>query len=129
MYKRQFQLNSPFGIIMAHNGNVANYRDLRDVLYREHHRLLNSDCDVEIILNLFAESLARERTRSLEARHIFRAVEAVFKKVRGSYSVVAYIADQGLVAFRDPYGIKPPSMASGATASCPPTPSPRKRSA
>ena len=102
-----FQLNSPFGLIMAHNGNVANYRELRDELYREHHRLLNSDCDVEIILNFFAESLAREKTRALEPQHVFRAVEAVFRKVRGSYSVVAYVADQGLVAFRDPYGIKP----------------------
>jgi amidophosphoribosyltransferase len=102
-----FQLNSPFGIIMAHNGNVANYRELRDELYEHSHRLLNSDCDVEIILNLFAESLAREKTRDLSPEHIFRAVEAVYKKVRGGYSVVAYIADQGLVAFRDPYGIKP----------------------
>jgi amidophosphoribosyltransferase len=102
-----FQLNSPFGLIMAHNGNVANYRELRDVLYRDHHRLLNSDCDVEILLNLFAESLAHGRTKSLEPEHIFRAVEAVYQKVRGAYSVIAYIADQGLVAFRDPYGIKP----------------------
>jgi amidophosphoribosyltransferase len=102
-----FQLNSPFGIIMAHNGNVANYRELRDELYREHHRLLNSDCDLEILLNIFAESLAHERTKNLEPGHIFRAAEAVFSKVRGSYSVVAYIAEQGLVAFRDPYGIKP----------------------
>ncbi|MDP2957287.1 MAG: class II glutamine amidotransferase, partial [Longimicrobiales bacterium] len=102
-----FQLNSPFGIIMAHNGNVANYRELRDELFQEHHRLLNSDCDLEIILNIFAESLAHERTKNLAPEHIFRAVEAVTKKVRGSYSVVAYIAEQGLVAFRDPYGIKP----------------------
>jgi amidophosphoribosyltransferase len=92
---------------MAHNGNVANYRELRDELYRDQHRLLNSDCDLEIILNLFAESLAHERTRALEPEHIFRAVEAVYAKVRGGYSVVAYIAGQGLVAFRDPYGIKP----------------------
>jgi len=102
-----FQLNSPFGIIMAHNGNVANYRELRDDLYEVSHRLLNSDCDVEILLNLFAESLAREKTKALAPEHIFRAVEAITRKVRGSYSVVAYIADQGLVAFRDPYGIKP----------------------
>ncbi len=102
-----FQLNSPFGIIMAHNGNVANYKELRDELYQEHHRLLNSDCDLEIILNFFAESLAHERTKTLAPEHIFRAVEAVYDKVRGSYSVVAYIAEQGLVAFRDPYGIKP----------------------
>ncbi len=102
-----FQLNSPFGIIMAHNGNVANYKELRDELYRDQHRLLNSDCDLEIILNLFAESLAHAKTKSVEPEHVFKAVEAVMDKVKGSYSVVAYVAGQGLVAFRDPYGIKP----------------------
>ncbi len=102
-----FQLNSPFGIIMAHNGNVANYRELKDELFEKHHRLLNSDCDVEIILNIFAESLAHERARTLEPEHVYRAVESVYRKVKGSYSVVAYIAEQGMVAFRDPYGIKP----------------------
>ena len=102
-----FQLNSPFGIIMAHNGNVANYRELREELFEKHHRLLNSDCDVEIILNIFAESLAHEKARVLEPEHIYRAVKSVFEKVRGSYSVVTYIAEQGVVAFRDPYGIKP----------------------
>jgi amidophosphoribosyltransferase len=102
-----FQLNSPFGIIMAHNGNVANYRELREELFEKHHRLLNSDCDVEIILNIFAESLAHEKARVLEPEHIYRAVERVYAKVRGSYSVVAYIAEQGMVAFRDPFGIKP----------------------
>ncbi len=102
-----FQLNSPFGIIMAHNGNVANYGELKDELFEKYHRLTNSDCDVEIILNVFAEALAHERTRTLEKEHIFRAVARVFEKVKGAYSVVAYIAEQGMVAFRDPYGIKP----------------------
>jgi amidophosphoribosyltransferase len=102
-----FQLNSPFGIIMAHNGNVANYRELKDELFDKYHRMLNSDCDVEIILNIFAESLAHERARVLEPEHIYRAVHEVYSRVKGSYSVVAYIAEQGMVAFRDPYGIKP----------------------
>jgi len=102
-----FQLNSPFGIIMAHNGNVANYRELREELFERHHRLLNSDCDVEIILNIFAESLAHEKARTLQPEHVYRAVASVFEKVKGSYSVVAYIAEQGMVAFRDPFGIKP----------------------
>ena len=124
-----FQINSPFGIIMAHNGNVANYRELRDELYRDQHRLLNSDCDLEIILNLFAESLAHEKTKSLTPEHIFRAVEAVYKKVRGSYSVVAYIAGQGLSPSAIPTASSPSSTGSGATASSPPTPSPPRRSA
>ncbi len=102
-----FQVNSPFGIIMAHNGNVANYRELKEELFDQYHRLLNSDCDVEIILNIFAESLARQKTKTLEPRHIYQAVASVYRKVKGGYSVVAYVAEQGLVAFRDPYGIKP----------------------
>jgi amidophosphoribosyltransferase len=102
-----FQINSPFGIIMAHNGNVANYRELKEELFDHYHRLLNSDCDVEIILNIFAESLARHRAKVLEPGHIVEAVKRVFEKVKGGYSVVAYIAEQGLVAFRDPFGIKP----------------------
>ena len=102
-----FQVNSPFGIIMAHNGNVANYRELKEELFDKYHRLLNSDCDVEIILNIFAESLAHEKARTLEPEHIYRAVRRVYEKVKGSYAVVAYIAEQGLVAFRDPFGIKP----------------------
>jgi amidophosphoribosyltransferase len=102
-----FQVNSPFGIIMAHNGNVINFKGLKKELLEKYHRLLNSDNDVEVILNVFAEELATQRTRDLKPGHVFKAVDGVYKKVKGSYSVVAYIAEQGLVAFRDPYGIKP----------------------
>lgn len=102
-----FQVNSPFGIIMAHNGNVTNYKELKEELFEKYHRLLNSDCDLEIILNIFAQELGDQKTRDLRPEHIFKAVEGVYKKVKGSYSVVAYVAGQGLVAFRDPYGIKP----------------------
>ncbi len=102
-----FQVNSPFGIIMGHNGNVINYQQLKKELFEKHHRLLNSDNDVEVILNVFAEELAAQKTRRLRPHNVYKAVAGVFKKVKGSYSVVAYIAEQGLVAFRDPYGIKP----------------------
>jgi amidophosphoribosyltransferase len=102
-----FQVNAPFGIIMAHNGNVINYAELKDELFAKYHRLLNSDNDVEVILNVFAQELAAQRIKRLMPENIFRAVDGVFKKVKGSYSVVAYIAEQGMVAFRDPYGIKP----------------------
>jgi len=102
-----FQVNSPFGIIMAHNGNVINYSDLKEILFSRCHRLLNSDCDVEVILNLFAQELAEQNTKILKPENVFKAVEGVFQKVKGSYSVVAYIAEHGLVAFRDPFGIKP----------------------
>jgi len=102
-----FQTNAPFGIILAHNGNVVNYRELKAELFDRHHRLLNSDCDAEIILNVFAQALPQGRVKSLGPEDIFAAVRTVFAKVKGSYSVVAYIAERGLVAFRDPYGIKP----------------------
>ncbi|MFC2166270.1 amidophosphoribosyltransferase [Acidobacteriota bacterium] len=102
-----FQVNSPFGIIMAHNGNVINYKEIKKFLSDEHKRLLNSDNDVEAILNVFAQELADQNINKITPQHIFQAVEGVFKKVKGSYAVVAYIAEQGLVAFRDPYGIKP----------------------
>jgi amidophosphoribosyltransferase len=102
-----FQLNAPFGIIMAHNGNVVNYAELKRVLFEKHHRLLNSDNDLEAILNVFAQELEAQDVRTVRPANIFKAVEGVFKKVAGSYSVVAYVAEQGLVAFRDPHGIKP----------------------
>jgi amidophosphoribosyltransferase len=102
-----FQVNAPFGIIMAHNGNVINYKELKKELFEKHHRLLNSENDVEVILNVFAQELAAQRIKQLQPHHVFKAVDAVYKNVKGSYSVVAYIAEQGLVAFRDPYGIKP----------------------
>jgi amidophosphoribosyltransferase len=102
-----FQVNVPFGIIMAHNGNVINYRELKKELFEKHHRLLDSENDVEVILNVFAQELASQKIKQLQPHHVFKAVDAVFKKVKGSYSVVAYIAEQGMVAFRDPYGIKP----------------------
>jgi amidophosphoribosyltransferase len=102
-----FQVNSPFGIIMAHNGNVVNYKELKQELFEKYHRLLNSENDVEVILNVFAQELASQRIKTVQPHHVFKAVESVYKKVKGSYSVVAYIAEQGMVAFRDPYGIKP----------------------
>lgn len=102
-----FLINSPFGIMMAHNGNVINYKEIKQVLFDKHKRLLNSDNDVEAILNVFAQELVEQNIKKLTPQHIFNAVRRVYEKVRGSYSVVAYIAEQGLVAFRDPYGIKP----------------------
>ncbi|MEW5901603.1 MAG: amidophosphoribosyltransferase [Acidobacteriota bacterium] len=102
-----FLVNSPFGIMMAHNGNVINYRQLKKELFEKHHRLLNSDNDVEAILNVLAEELATQRVKTLTPSHVFKAVDSVFRKVKGSYAVIAYIAEQGMVAFRDPYGIKP----------------------
>ena len=98
-YLMAFDNNEVIGILpMVH---------LKSLLFDKYHRLLNSDNDVEVILNIFAHKLAEQKTRNLQPEHIFKAVEEVYEKVKGSYSVVAYIAEQGLVAFRDPFGIKP----------------------
>jgi amidophosphoribosyltransferase len=102
-----FFVNSPFGIIMAHNGNVINYRELNQILFNQYHRHLTSNNDVEIILNIFAQDLAEQHIKNIKPKNIFHSVKRVFESVKGSYSVVAYIADQGMLAFRDPYGIKP----------------------
>lgn len=102
-----FYVNSPFGICMAHNGNVINYSELKERLFRRDHRHLNSSNDVEVVLNLFAERLSRQDIKEVGKEHIFCAAERVFNEVKGSYSVVGILADIGLVAFRDPYGIKP----------------------
>jgi amidophosphoribosyltransferase len=106
-----FTVNYPFGIVMAHNGNVANYGPLRDSLEREGLRQLFSGCDVEAILNVFANALAAAAGTdgfSLPAYH--QAVREVYRQVRGAYSVVGYVAGHGMFAFRDPYGIKPIAM-------------------
>jgi amidophosphoribosyltransferase len=102
-----FTVNFPFGIVMAHNGNVANYDALRGELAHEGLRHLYSGCDVEVLLNVFANALAASGRDgfTLEAYH--EAVAEVYRKVRGAYSVVGYVAGHGLFAFRDPYGIKP----------------------
>lgn len=102
-----FFVNSPFGIIMAHNGNVINYTELNKILLEQYHRHLSSDNDVEIILNVFAQELSVQNINHIEPENIFCAVQKVYEQVKGSYSVVAYIAGGGMVAFRDPYGIKP----------------------
>jgi amidophosphoribosyltransferase len=102
-----FTVNFPFGIAMAHNGNVANYDALKGDLEQGSLRVLYSGCDVEVILNVFAGALAAAANGvfSLPAYHA--AVREVYRTVRGAYSVVGFIAGHGLFAFRDPFGIKP----------------------
>ncbi|MBN2536756.1 amidophosphoribosyltransferase, partial [candidate division WOR-3 bacterium] len=105
-----FYVNHPFGIGMVHNGNITNYYDLRRELEQRAFRQLTSFSDVEPILNLLAGSLARNPSR-FGPDAVFRAVAGVFRRVRGAYSVVALIHGRGLLAFRDPYGIKPLAFA------------------
>lgn len=102
-----FSLNAPFGIAMVHNGNLVNYHELRKEIAGRDHRLLASTSDLEVILNIFANELAKSDLDDLKVDDIFRAVGAVFKRAVGAYSVLAYIAGKGFLAFRDPSGIRP----------------------
>jgi len=111
-----FTVNYPYGIVMAHNGNVANYEQLREELASQGMRHLFSGCDVEIVLNVFANALARRDGEGFNVEAYFAAVADVYRRVRGAYSVVGYVAGHGMFAFRDPFGIKPIVMGSRRTA-------------
>ncbi len=102
-----FFVNSPFGLALAHNGNLTNADQLRDDLYREDLRHLNTGSDSEVLLNVFAHELQAVAKLRLLPEHVFRAVSAVHRRVRGAYAVTALIAGHGILAFRDPHGIRP----------------------
>ena len=107
-----FYVNSPFGIVLAHNGNLTNTDELYETVYRRHLRHVNTRSDSEVLLNVFAHELRSQVNRSAEPQRlsvdeIFDAVAAVQQTVRGAYAVVALIAGCGLLAFRDPHGIRP----------------------
>ncbi|MDR2212982.1 MAG: amidophosphoribosyltransferase [Pseudomonadales bacterium] len=104
-----FYVNSPYGISIAHNGNLTNVEDLRRDLYREDLRHLNTDSDSEVLLNVFAHELQRRNQRKMlpSASDVFDAVSAVHRRCRGAYAVVAMIVGHGIVGFRDKHGIRP----------------------
>jgi amidophosphoribosyltransferase len=102
-----FWINHPFGIAAVHNGNVMNFLDLKKELFAKSHIIINSNNDVEVILNIFAEALEKTITRDITPENIFGAIRHVFKMVKGAYSVIMYIANRGMIAFRDPYGVRP----------------------
>ncbi|MHB8404155.1 MAG: amidophosphoribosyltransferase [Gammaproteobacteria bacterium] len=102
-----FYTNSPYGIGLGHNGNLTNARALKDMLFREDRRHLNTESDSEILLNVFAHELQRTGSLEVDERDIFKAVSAVHRRCRGGYANVAMIAGYGIVGFRDPFGIRP----------------------
>jgi amidophosphoribosyltransferase len=102
-----FYVNSPFGITLAHNGNLTNSVELKDELFRSDLRHINTNSDSEILLNVFAHELQQRSRLSVDAEDIFAAVAAVHRRVRGAYAAVVLIVGFGLVAFRDPHGIRP----------------------
>ena len=103
-----FYVNAPFGIVLVHNGNLTNAHALRKELFDIDRRHLNTDSDTEVLLNVFAHELELAgRELPLTPAAVFTAVRAVHKRIKGSYAVICLIAGYGLVAFRDPYGIRP----------------------
>jgi amidophosphoribosyltransferase len=102
-----FDISYPFGIGMAHNGNVTNFDEIRDDMSTRSHWHVNTSCDLEGILKVFGDELAIQQVERLEPQHVFNAIKGVFNRVRGAYSVVGLVAGEGMYAFRDPFGIKP----------------------
>ena len=99
--------NYPFGIAMAHNGNVTNFEHLNHVLYHEYHTLPTTTNDLELILYTFASELKNKDLAAIQPAQIFEAVRATQEKVQGAYAAIAVIADHGLLGFCDPNGIRP----------------------
>lgn len=102
-----FVVSHPYGIALAHNGNLTNYHELCAELQREGRRLVNSTCDAEIILDVLADELVKRDENGFSPTMLFAAIRASFERLKGAYSVVGMIAGKGLFAFRDPLGIKP----------------------
>lgn len=102
-----FYVNSPYGICLAHNGNLTNHDELADLLINEDRRHLSTGSDSEVLLNVFAHELQIRANGHPTADQVFDAVEALHKRCKGGYAVVALIVGHGIVAFRDPNGIRP----------------------
>ncbi|MDH3533259.1 MAG: amidophosphoribosyltransferase [Gammaproteobacteria bacterium] len=102
-----FYVNSPYGICLGHNGNLTNHEELAELLTREDRRHLNTGSDSEVLLNVFAHELQTRADGHLTPAQVFDAVEAVHERCTGGYAVVAMIVGHGVVAFRDPHGIRP----------------------
>ena len=103
-----FYVNSPFGIVLGHNGNLTNSEQLKEEMFRSDRRHINTGSDSEVLVNVLAYELEKASVKlSLEPQTIFAAVANVHRRVRGAYAVVAMIAGYGVLAFRDPFGIRP----------------------
>ncbi|ABM03733.1 amidophosphoribosyltransferase [Psychromonas ingrahamii 37] len=109
-----FYVNSPWGISLAHNGNLTNAQNLRDSLVKSR-RHINTTSDSEVLLNVFAAELDKVESDKLSPEDVFTAVGELHKSVKGAYAVVSLIIGHGMVAFRDPYGIRPLVLGSRKT--------------
>ena len=103
-----FYVNAPFGIVLVHNGNLTNAQALKAELFSSDHRHINTDSDSEVLLNVLAHEIEKTtRGLPLRPRDVFEAVRKVHLRIKGSYAVIAMIAGHGVLAFRDPFGIRP----------------------
>lgn len=102
-----FYVNSPYGISLAHNGNLTNADELAEDLFKRDLRHLNTSSDSEVLLNVVADELMKEKAEKLSSENVFIAMERLMSRVKGSYAMVSLIADQGILAIRDTFAIKP----------------------
>jgi amidophosphoribosyltransferase len=102
-----FYVNSPYGICLAHNGNLTNADELKKEIFREEQRHINTDSDSEVLLNVFAHELQHPGKLRVDENDIFHAVTRVHERCRGGYAAIVMINGYGIVGFRDPYGIRP----------------------
>ena len=110
-----FYVNAPFGIVLVHNGNLTNADALKAELFTTDPRHINTESDSEVLLNVLAHELGRAtRGAALGPDEVFAAVSAVHRRIRGSYAVIAQIAGRGMLAFRDPFGIRPLNLGRSA---------------
>jgi amidophosphoribosyltransferase len=110
-----FYVNAPFGLVLVHNGNLTNAHALKAELFSEDHRHINTESDSEVLLNVLAHEIDKTtRGLPLKPADVFEAVRRVHRRIQGSYAVVSMIAGHGLLAFRDPFGIRPLCIGRGA---------------
>jgi amidophosphoribosyltransferase len=109
-FAQPMYVNSPYGISIAHNGNLTNSKELATQLFHAEMRHLNTDSDSEVLLNIFAHELGKQREIYPSAEHIFKAVAKTHRRCDGAYAVLALITGHGILAFRDNNGIRPLSI-------------------
>lgn len=102
-----FYVNAPFGIALIHNGNLTNTAELREQVIKTDMRHLNTQSDSEVLLNVLADEIQKLNVKELKKEDVFKAMRGVYARIKGAYAVIVTIAGQGLLAFRDPNGIRP----------------------